>query len=154
MRHQGQIDFDSGSGPRRHLAGGTRQPGRAHILDARNCAAAHCLEAGFEQKFFQKRIADLHRWPFLERGFIKFSRRHRCSVNPVSSRFGAHVQDRITDAGCFTEEDLISAHQSERECVDEWIQRVSIVERHFTTNRWHAKSVTVVCNAGDDPGEQ
>src|SRR6266568_5771768 len=75
-------------------------------------------------------------------------------MNAVAPSPGADVQNRITHTGRFTKEDLISAHQAGRECVDEWIQGVTIIEGHLPANRRDAESVTVMCNAGDDPGEQ
>ena len=49
-------------------------------------------------------------------------------MNSVATGFGADIQDRISDAGGFAKEDLIFAHESEGERIDQRIQRVSIVE--------------------------
>ena len=47
------------SAARAHFAGGASQPGRAHVLNADDRAGLHGFEAGFQQQFFQERIADL-----------------------------------------------------------------------------------------------
>ena len=75
-------------------------------------------------------------------------------MNPVASRFRADVKDRIANAGRLAEEDLVPAHQPECERVNEWVERISVVESDFAAYRRHAKSIAIVGNAAYYPGQQ
>jgi len=104
LRHPRQIDFNSQSAARGHLGTGTGQPRGAHILNRDDGARAHGFEAGFEQKFFEERIADLHVRAFLLRLLAEFcGGQQRCAVDSVASGFRADVNDRIARTLCFGE---------------------------------------------------
>ena len=60
LRHAVEFDLDAHAAAPAHLAGRAGQPGGAHVLNADDRAGLHGFEAGFEQKLFQERIADLH----------------------------------------------------------------------------------------------
>ena len=98
LRNVFQIDLDARAGAAAHLAGGTRQPRRAHVLNADDGAGLHRFEARFEQQLFEKRIAHLHVGPLLLRFFGELGRRHGRAVNSVAPRLRADVDHRIADA--------------------------------------------------------
>ncbi len=98
LRHAVEFDFNAHAAASAHLASGARQSGRAHILNADNRAGLHGFEAGFEQKFFEERIADLHIRPLRLRSLAEFLAGHGGAVNAVASGLGAHVDHRIAFA--------------------------------------------------------
>ena len=65
LRNLVQFDRDSEFAACAHLAGGTRQTGRAHVLNAENRASLHDFQTGFEQQLFEERIAHLDVRPLL-----------------------------------------------------------------------------------------
>src|SRR5438309_1578721 len=75
-------------------------------------------------------------------------------MNSIASGFGADVQDGIADARSFAKEDLIPAHQSKRERVDQRIQRVCVIERNFTADGRYPERVSVMRDARYDTSQQ
>ena len=72
----------------------------------------------------------------------------------VASRLRADVENGIAYSSGLAEKDLIVSHQSEREGVDERVQRVRVVEDDLAADRGDAEGVAVVRDACDDSGEQ
>ena len=60
LRNSVEFDLNADAAASAHLAGRAGQPGGAHVLNADDCAGLHGFQAGFEQKFFEEGIADLH----------------------------------------------------------------------------------------------
>ena len=54
LRYAVEFDFNADAAARAHFAGGARQPGGAHVLNADNRAGLHRFEAGFEQQLFHE----------------------------------------------------------------------------------------------------
>ncbi len=61
--------------------------GRAHVLNADNRAGLHGFEAGFEQQFFEERIADLDVGALGLGGLAEFFTGHGGAVNAVAACF-------------------------------------------------------------------
>ena len=107
LRDAVEIDFDAHAAARSHFAGGAGEPGGAHILNGDDGAGGHGFEAGFEQKFFEKGIADLHVGALLLRFLGEFGGgQQRGAVNAVAAGLGADVDDRIAFAAGAGEEDV------------------------------------------------
>src|SRR6266404_4114311 len=75
-------------------------------------------------------------------------------MNAIASGFRADIENGIADTARLTKKDLVLFHYSERECIDERIERVSIIESDFAANSGHAKCVAVMRNAANHAGQQ
>src|SRR6267378_8561851 len=75
-------------------------------------------------------------------------------MNSVASGFRAHIKNGIANARRLAEKDLVPLDQSERECIDEWVKGISIVESDLAPNSGHAKRITIVSDPTDNAGEQ
>ena len=113
---------------RAHLAGRTRQPGRAHVLNADDRARLHGFQAGFEQQLFQKRIAHLHIGPLRFRSFAEFFRGHGRAVNAVAPGLRPDVDHGIAFARGLRIENLIPPHQTQRKRIHQRITGVASLE--------------------------
>ena len=98
LRNPVQFDFDAGAAARSHFARRASQTGRAHVLNADDRARLHCLQAGFEQQLFEKRISHLHVRPLRFRAFAEFLAGHGRAVNAIASCLGADIDDGIAFA--------------------------------------------------------
>ena len=94
-----EFDFDARAAARAHLASGAGQPGSAHILNADDGAGLHGFKAGFEQKFLEERVADLHVGALGLGAFAEFFAGHGRAVDAVASGFCADIDDGIALAG-------------------------------------------------------
>ena len=146
----GEIDFDAGAAARSHFAGGAGETGCAHILNGDDGAGVHGFEAGFEKKFFDEGIADLHVGALLLRLFGEFGGgEQRGAVNAVASGFCADVDHRIAGAFGFGEEDVFTAGDAEGQRIDEGILRVAGFEDDFAADGGNAEAIAVVGDAAD-----
>ena len=94
-----EIDFDAHAAARGHFARGAGEAGGAHVLNADDGAGGHGFEAGFEEQFFEERIADLHVGALLLRFLGEFGGgQQRCAVNAVAAGLCADVDDGIAFA--------------------------------------------------------
>ena len=154
LRHAREFDLNAQSAARRHLARGAREPGSAHVLNCDDGAGLHRFEASFEQQLFHERIADLHVGTLLLRFFGEFrGSQQRCAVNAVASGFCAHVNHGIAHAARLREKQVFFFRDAERENIDEWIRRIARLELHFAAHGGHAKTISIVGDAADDPVE-
>ena len=71
LRDAVQLDLDPEAPARAHLRGRAGEPCGAHILDGDERVGRHELEARFEQKFLEKRVADLNGGPLLFSSFVE-----------------------------------------------------------------------------------
>ena len=78
-----------------HLAGGARQARRAHVLNADDEVRREGFERGCEQKFFGKRIADLHAGTPGLAFFGDFFGSKRSAVDAVAPRRRADDVDGV-----------------------------------------------------------
>ena len=149
LRHQVEFDFDAHAAARAHLAGRAGQAGGAHVLNADDRAGLHGFKTGFEQKLFQKRIANLHIGALGLRSFAEFLAGHGGAVNAVAPGFRADVDHRIAFACGLRVEDLIAPDQSQRKSIDQRIARVARLELGFSAEVGHAKTIAVRSDAAD-----
>ena len=150
LRNFREIDFDARAAARRHFHGGAGEAGGAHVLNRDDRAGLHGFEAGFEQKFFNERIADLHVGPLLLRFFGEFGGgQKRCAVNAVAAGLCADVNYRIADAPGFCEKNVFLSRDAESERVDEWILRVARLEGNFAADGGNAETISIVRDAAD-----
>ena len=143
LRHQVELDLQADAAAPAHLAGGTRQASRAHVLNADDRAGLHGFQAGFQQQLLQKRIADLHVGALGFRLFAEFLAGHGGAMNAVTARLGADVDYGIAFTCGLGVENLIAPHQSQREGVDQRIARVAAFELHLAADVRHAKTVAI-----------
>ena len=99
LRNLVEFDFNAGAAARTHFARGAGQPGRAHILNADDCAGLHRFEAGLKQQLFEERIANLHVGALGFGAFAEFLARHGRAVNAVAAGFRADINDGIAFSG-------------------------------------------------------
>ena len=151
-RHFVEIERDAEIALGAHLDRRAGQPGRAHVLDGDDAALGHDLEAGFEQKLFRERIADLHgRALFLGVG-AELGRRHGGAVDAVAAGLRAEIDDRHADAGRRRIENLVGLGEADRHGVDQAIAVIAAVKAHLAADRRHAEGIAVAADAGDDAG--
>ena len=74
-------------------------------------------------------------------------------MDTVAAGFRADVDDRITDAGSRSEEDLIFGEDTQGECVDEIVSVVARLEDALAADGRHTKTVAVVRDAADDSAD-
>ena len=92
------VDLDAHAAAAAHLAGRTRQPRRAHVLDADERAGLHDFEAGLEQELLGERVAHLHGRTLLFRLLVELGRGHRRAVDAVAAGLGADVVHGVAGA--------------------------------------------------------
>ena len=80
-----QFDFNADVPARSHLASRAGQTGSAHVLNAHHSSGLHGLEAGFEQKLFQERIAYLHIGTLAFRSLAELLAGHGRPVDAVTT---------------------------------------------------------------------
>ncbi len=149
LRNAIQFDFDAGAPARAHLAGRAGQSGRAHVLNADDGPGLHGFEAGFEQKFFEEWIADLHIRALRFRAFAELFARHGRAVNAVPPGLRSHINNRIAFAGGARIKDLVFTNQPQSKCVHQGIARVARLELHFAAKVRHAKAISIGGDAAD-----
>src|ERR1035438_10295882 len=149
LRNILQVDFDAGFRAAAHLASGTSQPRRAHVLDADDGASTHGFQARFEQKLLEKRIAHLHIRPLLFRFLGELGRCHGSAVNPVAARFRAYIYNRISDAFGLPVEHLVLLKDTQREDVHQRIAVVALFEDTLAAHGGHTETIAVMRDAGD-----
>src|SRR5882672_2471125 len=75
-------------------------------------------------------------------------------MNTIAAGLGADVQNGIADPGRFAKENLIYAHQAEREGVNQRIQRIGIVEGDLAADSRHAERIAIMRDAGHHARQQ
>ena len=153
LRHVLQIDFDARARAAAHLAGGAREPGGAHVLNADDGAGLHRFQTGFEQKLFEKRIAHLHVRTLLLGLLGELGRRHRRAVNAVAAGLRADVNHRVADAGGLAVEDFVLAEHAQRERVHQRIAVVAIFENALAADGGDTEAVPVMRDARNNAFE-
>src|SRR5579875_124428 len=144
-----ELDFDTHVAAAAHFAGGAGEAGRAHVLNAHDCAGLHGFEAGFQEQLFQERIAHLHIRPFLLRLLRELGRGHGCAVNAIAAGARAYVNHRVADAGGFRVENVFFAADAQGEHVHQGVAIVAFFEDALAAHRGDAETIAVVGDAGD-----
>src|SRR5262249_42758256 len=141
--------IDAGAGSRSHFAARAGQAGGSHILNADDEAFLHGLEAGLEQQFLHKRVADLNVRPLGAGIFSETSGSHGSAVNTVAPGFRADVDHRIADAGRAAIKDLVFFEDAECKGVHQRVLRVTIGKVDFAADGRDTETVSVERNAAD-----
>ena len=147
-RHRIEIEVDAEVALGAHLHRRTGQPRSAHVLDRDHAIRRHDFEAGFQQQFFRKGIADLHGRPLLGRVVVEFGRRHRGAVDAVAAGLGAEIDDRHVDARRRRVKNLVGIGKPDRHRVDQDVAVIAGVEAHLPADRRHAERIAVAADAG------
>ena len=154
FRHQIQVNLIACAATAGGFAGRTREPRRAHVLDANHKAVgAHHFEARLKQQFLHEWIAHLHRGSVSLRFLREFPRRERGTGQPVATGRAAHIDDGIADARRFAALDLVVSQHAQRQRVDQRVAIVRRVEIHFTAHRRDPDAVAVVGDPRHDARE-
>ena len=143
------VDLDADAAAAAHLAGGTRQPRRAHVLDADERAGLHDLEARLEQELLGERVAHLHGRALLFRLLVELGRGHRRAVDAVAAGLGADVVHGVAGAAGRALDDVVVPGDAEAEDVDQRVAVVRLVEGDLAADRRDADAVAVAADAGD-----
>ena len=146
LRHQIELDIQAHAAARAHLAGGAGEPGRAHILNADDGAGLHRFQARLQQQLLHERVADLDVGPLLLGAFLELFAGHGRAVDAVAASLGADINHGIARAAGLGVEDLVLAHQAERESVHQRIAAIAGLEFRLAAQVGHAEAVAV---AGD-----
>src|SRR6202035_5709159 len=112
------------------------------------------LETGFEQKFLFERIADLDCRTIFARLLGQLARSERRPGETIAPRLGADIKNWITNAGCSTARQLLVTQHTKTKNVYEGIALETLIKIDFTANRRDPNAISVVCDPGDDAGEQ
>ncbi len=128
-RHAVELEVDTEIALGAHLDRRAGEPRRAHVLDRDDATLLHDLEAGFEQKLFGERIADLHGRALLLGVLVELGRRHAGAVNAVAAGLGAEIDDRHADARCRRVENLVGLGEADRHGVDQVVAVVAVWKR-------------------------
>lgn len=149
----GEVDLNSSTATAGRFAGGTSQPGRAHVLNSGDCVAGQKFQTCLEQKLFLERIAHLDGGTILLRFFGQLSRREGRAGQSITSSLRTDVENRIAHAARGATCELFVSQNAETENIDQRIAFETFVEINFAADRWNADAVAVVRNAGDNSGE-
>ena len=134
-----------------HFDGRTGQARRAHVLNGDDGAGCHQFEAGFQQAFFGKGVADLNgRALFLDL-LVEFGRGHCGAADAVAAGLGAEIDDRKADAFGLRIENRVLLGQPGGKGVDEDIAVVAGVKVDLAADRRHPEGIAVTADPGDDP---
>jgi hypothetical protein len=152
LRHEGDVDLHAGAAARAHLAGGARQTGRAHVLDAHECVGLHHLEARLEEQLLHERIADLHRGPLLGRLLVELRRGHRGAMDAIAPGLRSDVEHGVPHARGDPLDDLVGLRDAEAEHVHQRVAGVAFVEGDLAADGGDADAVAVAADAGHDAG--
>ena len=143
------VDLDADAAAAAHLAGGTGQPGGAHVLDADERAGLHDLETRLEQELLGERVAHLDGRALLFRLLVELGRRHRRAVDAVAAGLGADVVHGVAGAAGRALDDVVVPGDAEAEHVDQRVAVVRLVEGDLAADRRDADAVAVAADAGD-----
>ncbi|OIQ72383.1 hypothetical protein GALL_459930 [mine drainage metagenome] len=149
-----EIEIDAEIALGAHLDRRAGQTSRAHVLDRDHAIGLHDFEAGFQQQFLGKGIADLHRRGFFGRVVVEFGRCHRGAVNTVAAGLGAEIDDRHVHAGGGRIEDLVGVGEADRHRIDEDVAVITGVETHLPADSGNAERIAVTADAGDDARDE
>src|SRR5450631_954503 len=144
-----EFDIETDAATRAHFTGGAGEPGRAHILNADDCASAHRLQAGFQQQLLHERIADLDVGPLLLGAFLELLAGHGGAVDAVAPCLSSYIYNGVADAAGFSVEDFFAPHHAERESVDQGIAVVTALELGLAAQVGYAEAVAVGGDAAD-----
>ena len=68
-------------------------------------------------------------------------------MDAVAARFGAEIDDRVTDACGFGVKNLVGFGDADRHRIDEDVAVIARVETHLSANRRHAEGIAIAANA-------
>ena len=149
LRNQIELDVEAHAAARAHLTGRAGEAGRAHVLNADDCAGLHGLQAGFQQQLLHKGVAHLHVGALGLSAFVELLAGHGRAVNAVAARLGSHINHRVAAAGGLAVKNFVLAYQAESEGVHQRIAGVAGLELGFAAQVGHAKAIAVSGNAAD-----
>ena len=148
-RHAVQVEEDAGVSAVGHFDRGTRQSGRAHVLDADDQILLHQFQTGFDQEVLGERVPDLHRGAEILGPLVELPRGQQAgAVDAVAAGARADVDDRVAGAGRGGPEDAVRPHDAQRERVDQNVAVVAGMERDLAADGRHADAVAVAADAG------
>ncbi len=145
-----ENELDTEIALRTHFNGRTGETCSTHILNGDNRTRSHQLKAGFQKALLSEWIANLNGWALFFNRFVKFSRCHRCTANAITARLGTEIDNREANALGFGQEDAVMLGKASRECIDEDIAVIALVEVHFAANGRNAESIAITANARHD----
>ena len=149
LRNEVELDVEAHAAARAHLAGGTGQAGRAHVLNADDGAGLHGFKAGFQQQLLHEGIAHLHVGTLGLGALVELFAGHGRAVDAVAAGLCADVDDRVARAGGLAVKDFVLADQAQGEGVHQRVAAVAGLELGFAAQVGHAKAVAVAGDAAD-----
>ena len=149
LRNERHVDLDAAAASASGLAGGAGKPGGAHVLDADDVVGLEELKAGFQEKFFHERVADLDGGALRFRFFRQFGGGESRAVDAVFAGGGADVEDRVADARRLAALDLVDLHDAQAEGVHKTVGLVGLVVIDVAADRRDAHAVAVMGDAAD-----
>ena len=155
LRHFVQFDLDARAAPAGRFAGGTGQPGRAHVLHSHHQIRFGVkFETRFKKQFPDKRIPHLHGRSIGFALFRQVARGEGRAGQPVPTRFGPHIKHRIAHSFGRTPSDLVVPENPQTENVHQRVALVSRIEHQLPSHGGHAHAVAIMGNSGHHSVDQ
>ncbi len=157
QRHLVQIDEHAAVPCGSEFRSGTRQPGRAEVLDPDHQPGGHHFEGAFDQHLLREGVADLdaRQLATSRTGVVVVERgggEHRRAADPVEAG-GRPVEDHlVAGAGRLGGVEVGRAQYSDRAGVDQRVAGVRRVEHHLAADVGQPQRVPVPADPGNDPG--
>src|SRR5208283_4924850 len=108
------------------------------------------FEAGFEQKFLGKRIADLHGGTLYLRVGVESGRGHGRAMDTVAAGLRAEIDDLISDTARLGIENLICLGDANSHGIDQNISVVAFVEIRRSADGRHSETIAIGADPGND----
>ena len=96
----------------------------------------------------------MHRRAIFPGFFSKLPRSKSRSRQPVASRLGAHIKNRVTDAARCSSSDLLVPQHTQAEHIHQRIPLVALVEIHFSADCRNANAIPIMRNARNHARKQ
>ena len=123
-------------------------------MHSRDGVAGQQLQARLEQQFLLKRIADLHGRSVLTRFLCQFTGGECGAGEPIATGFGPDIENRVAHAARRPAGKLVVPKGAQAKHIDEWISFKTFVEIDFAADGRDANAVAIMCDAGDNAGEE
>jgi hypothetical protein len=149
-----EVELDTQITLGAHLDSGAGEAGRPHVLDGDDRAGLHQLEAGFQQAFLGKRVANLNGGALFLYGFVELCRGHGGAADAVAAGLGAEIDHRQADALGFRQEDRVGPGDTGSKGVDQAVAVVARIELDLAADGGHAEGIAVAADTGDDARDQ
>jgi len=147
------LDSQPGSGDR--FGQSTGQTGGTEVLNPGDQALLVHLQAGLDELFFLKGVADLHRGPLGLRFHVEGGRsKDGCSTDPITTGRRAQQHGHVAGPAGRSEHQLVRPEDAQAHDVDQGISAVAVLEGQLSAHRWHPNCVPVAGHSTHHPFQE